>query len=484
MAKKRKRGRVLDFLGNLPLWSSQGESEETDKLEEERRKLALMQGRLLEILNTEPLISAGRVQIIGLEDLKKDLGAKWESHRDSIHASLKTILRRKLGSADVYFQHGQDDYIIVFATLTLAAAKLVCASIMKELNTLLLGDDNNRTVTVRTAVGVADGRLLMEESNVDEVLKGLSAVSEEDGAPEEYAAEEGPVRALSPQAGDRPHTSVGWERIDFEGTLGRPSERVWSPINDDALDEDVDLNNFRLIYRPMWSPANETITTYTASFVGEGPDGQLKNAYSFVRGSKLVRQMDASVLARASRKIVESFKADRRFVMAVPHHYESVTNWSRLREYSEYCKAIPEEIRQYLALSCDDFPPGTPASKLLTIGNALSPYCRVLAANVMWTIRDLSPYRDAGFKLVGMFVPRDVSLPLIRARIEDFAEFGRRNGLSTAILNVHSPELAAIVRDAGIGFIMGRFIGDYQDEPASMTRISWDELLAADFART
>ena len=181
---------------------------------------------------------------------------------------------------------------------------------------------------------------------------------------------------------------------------------------------------------------------------------------------------------QASHKVAELFKERQRFLMAVPHHYESVASWTRLYEYAEHCKSIPDEVQRYLALSCDDFPAGIPASKLAMIGNALAPHCRSLAANVSWAVRDLGLYRDAGFSVVALFVPRDTPRTLVKARIEDFADMGRRHNLRTAVLNVHDLDLGEIVRDAGIDFVMGRLIGDYQKEPSHMVKLSWDEIRA------
>ena len=478
MAKKRKGERMFDFLGDFPLWSRRSDSKEKDVLEEERTKLASVQAQLLDILNSETLISTGRVQILGLDGLKEKLGSRWESHRDTIHGSLKTIVRRKLSAHDVFFQHGEDDYVIVFASLSFAAAKLVCAGILQELSTLLLGDENNQSVTVRTAVGVVDGRLLSEASSIDDLLRNVDHAEETreeidfgDDGPDGHRPSE-----IAEDASDGGR--LGWQRIDFQSNLTSTSARVWVPIDDDAADKDVSLDQFQLIYRPMWSPGLETITTFSANFVAAGDDGQLKNAYSFARGSKLVRKMDVNVLARASYKVAALFKGRQRFLMAVPHHYESVASWSRLYEYAEHCKSIPKEVQRYLALSCDDFPAGIPASKLSMIGNALAPHCRSLAANVDWAVRDLSPYRDAGFSVVAIFVPKDMPRALVKARIDDFADMGRRHNLRTAVLNAHDLDLGEIVRNAGVDFVMGRLIGDYQQEPSHMVKLSWDDIRA------
>ena len=477
MAKKRKGERMFDFLGEFSLWSRRSDSKEKDVLTEERKRLASVQAQLLDILNSETLISTGRVQILGLDVLKEKLGPRWEAHRDAIHSSLKAIVRRKLSAHDVFFQHGEDDYVIVFSSLSFAAAKLVCAGILQELSTMLLGDESNQSITVRTAVGVVDGRLLSEANSIDDVLRNvghIEATSEEI----DFSDDRGPIGHAHPESadGDIDSRALGWEKIDFESSLTGASARIWVPIDDDAEDKDVSLDQFQLIYRPMWSPGLETITTFSANFVATGDDGQLKNAYSFARGSKLVRKMDISVLARASHKVAELLKTRQRFLMAIPHHYESVASWSRLYEYAEHCKSIPEEVRRYLALSCDDFPAGIPPSKLAMIGNALVPHCRSLAANVDWAVRDLSPYRDAGFSVVAIFVPRDAPHTLVKARIEDFADMGRRLGLRTAVLNVHDLEVGEIVRNAGVDFVMGRLIGDYQKEPSHMVKLSWDEI--------
>ena len=477
MAKKRKGERVFDFLGSLPLWTRRSDAQEKDALRTERRRLASIQSQLLDILNSETLISAGRVQILGLDGLKQRLGSRWEAHRDAVHNSLKTIVQRKLSAKDVFFQYGEDEYVVVFASLSFAAAKLVCAGILREVSELLLGDECNQSITVRTAVGVVDGRLLTEESSIDDVLASFSH-AEATSAEIDPKDDEMPIAPPRFAEDSADHSQLGWQPIEFDSKLGGKVPTAWVPIDDEAADRNVSLDEFQLIYRPMWSPSLQAVTTFSANFVSGMKDGRPMNAYALARGSKLVRRMDASVLMRTSYKVAELFSGPQRFLMAVPHHYEFVASWSRLQEYADYCRSVPDDVQRYLALSCDDFPAGVPASKLLMIGNALAPYCRHLAANVSWTARDLGPYRDAGFSVVALFVPKDLPQSLVKARIEDFTEMSRRLGLRTAVLNVHDVDLGEVVRNAGVDFVMGRLIGDYQSAPSSMVRLSWDEIKA------
>jgi hypothetical protein len=476
MARKDTRKRVLEFLEGLPLLSRSRAADDQAERYKERKQLAGVKARILEILSNDALISTGRVQILALQSLKDELGDRWETHRDFIHDSLKTILKRRLNAFDVFFQHEEEDYVIVFASVGLEAAKLICASIMRELNALLLGHEETRSITIRTAVGVVDGRLLLEETSLDEVLAGLAIV--EPQASDIVLEDVDSIASAAPAGGGHEKAgSIGWEPLDYVAARNKPSYQPWTPIDEDALDEGVVPEEFKLIYRPMWSPQQEIISTFTTNFVGTDDHGQLRNAYSFVRGAKLTRAMDVDVLKRAAATTADLFDQRQRFVLAIPHHYESATNWSRLREYVEVCKTIPKDTRNYVILSCDDFPPGVPASKLQMIGYGLRPCCRGLAANISWMMRDLAPYADAGFTIVGLFIPPDTPAAAIQLRIDEFAEGGRRQGLQTALLNVHDLHSAEIARNAGVDFVMGRLIGDYQNTPGHMCRLPWSDII-------
>jgi hypothetical protein len=474
MAKRKKKERVLDLLEGLPGLSRLNLFGERQPKKEEREQFVSVKARILDILNSQPLISAGRVQMIGLETVKRRLGDQWEGHRDAIHSSLSTIMRRKLSASDVFFRHEEDDYVIVFATLGHDAAKLVCVSIMQELNALLLGDEDTRSITIRTAVGVVDGRLLLEEKGIGEVLAGLTAVDPDCMLEWDQDLELQDPESTSTTVSSTP---LGWEPMTSRKADGRSKEsQAWIPINEAALDEGVLPDQFELIYRPMWSPVHEITSTFTANYVGTDDEGVLRNAYSFVRSAKLIRALDVNVLQKAADVASTLFAENQRFVLAIPHHYESVTNWTRLYEYVDRWKAIPVDVQNYVILSCDDYPPGVPASKLLMIGHALKPLGRGLAATVAWSTRDLAPYVDAGFTALALFVPTDLPIAVIQARIEEFAETGRRRGFQTLVLNVHDIRLGEIVRQAGIDFVMGRLIGDYQKTPSHMTRTPWAEI--------
>ena len=77
-------------------------------------------------------------------------------------------------AADIYTRCSELDYLVVFSNLSKEAAQVKCAKISEELHAHLMGADDLEKVQVKSIVGVADKKILLESISIKERIRGLA----------------------------------------------------------------------------------------------------------------------------------------------------------------------------------------------------------------------------------------------------------------------------------------------------------------------
>jgi hypothetical protein len=97
-----------------------------------------------------PSVAGARFSLVGLSDLREQLGERWPELSERVHELAQAVIQRHLGRGDVFDAHGEDGYVILFTQLTQLQAEFKCRVIAKEIAGKLLGAD----WAARTSAGV------------------------------------------------------------------------------------------------------------------------------------------------------------------------------------------------------------------------------------------------------------------------------------------------------------------------------------------
>lgn len=408
------------------------------------------ESRIAAILKDGAPLQAGHIQIIGLGALKRKLGDKWPEKRAVIYEVLQSIITRRLSPRDVFFQKSEDEFLLVFAELGADAAKFVCARILQELNLHFLGNASLAGVTVRTAVGVLDGSLVYEKTNMQTLLANFSEVD-----------------------ASMADTAYFKDGLAAEASL----EQTWADKSYRGTSLAGQLpKGLKLGYRPMWDAKREVLSTYTVDY-HQKRGNALVPAYQAIRDEKSIRAMDVSLLRHAAAQLASLIEAGTRLLLCVPVHYETVLSPALLHDYVKECEDIPKHLRQYILIACDQFPAGVPQSKLALISHAIRPYCRAIAANVEMAFRDFAEFADTGISVTGCYLPAHGLAPeTLDKRIRAFVSSATEHGMTAAFLGVNDLPTATVARAAGAHFLEGDVIGRFHEMPGHMVRRTWSEL--------
>lgn len=417
--------------------------------------------RRLKVLLAQPqLLSAGRIHMLNLDTLRASLGPAWDELRDRVHSSADRIINRHIDGKDVQFRSGDGEYIIVFATLSRQAASLVCAKIAEELYRLFLGDPKLAEITVSTAVGAVDGKLLFEHASVADLLSAVEQTMEANGPDEQAAASTAPPP---------PTAAAG---------AAEPRKLKLSQL---------EMAQIGTIYRPLWDVGRQVISTYMCTPVRRFPDGTSVEgmlALSGVSEPQQLAKVDIDTLADTVEILDELFRNKFRLMVSVPVCFETLAARRTRQEYLAICQSVPDYLRPFLIFEFLRFPAGVPSGRMSELVNEVRPFCRWTFLRVECRQQSFASLSGTGLTGLTTMISSDRGTEArIMEDMNSFVAAAERANLKTCIVGITSTSLAVAARAAGTTLIAGDRIGRAGEIPQHMLRFGWQDLFLRESVR-
>lgn len=417
--------------------------------------------RRLKVLLAQPqLLSAGRIHMLNLDTLRASLGPAWDELRDRVHSSADRIINRHIDDKDVQFRSGDGEYIIVFATLSRQAASLVCAKIAEELYRLFLGDPKLAEITVSTAVGAVDGKLLFEHASVADLLSAVEQTVEASGPEEQAAASTAPPP---------PTAAAG---------AAEPRKLKLSQL---------EMAQIGTMYRPLWDVGRQVISTYMCTPVRRFPDGTSVEgmlALSGVSEPQQLAKVDIDTLADTVEILDELFRNKFRLMVSVPVCFETLAARRTRQEYLAICQSVPDYLRPFLIFEFLRFPAGVPSGRMSELVNEVRPFCRWTFLRVECRQQSFATLSGTGLTGLTTMISSDRGTEArIMEDMNSFVAAAERANLKTCIVGITSTSLAVAARAAGTTLIAGDRIGRAGEIPQHMLRFGWQDLFLRESVR-
>ncbi len=369
---------------------------------------------------------AGRVNLIGLGKLKERLGtAAWERVADRADRIARNAIERRLLPGDIYQPWHAGTYVIVFATLGREQAQAKCALIADDIAKALLGEEGTNYLEVKTAVMQVDGSLDFVDTPAIEHL--LSPPEVEDPPP-------------APAASDTPPSGL---------QLGK-------------------LANTRFAYRPMWDPSRSVISAYICQPVVPSPaGGDPIPAEMVIAGDPDARiLLDWLVLARCKHDLKEMVAKQRRLLLVLSVHFDTLASASRRRHYITELEDLSPEERKLLLIEVVGAPQGVLHARLIELVLPLKPHCRAVMLQLRIETLDFAQTRGCGVLAVGADLTGHPGPELtIMQQMGRFQRGAEKAELVAYAHGVRSVSLAAAALGAGYFSIDGDAISKLIDRP-------------------
>lgn len=448
-------------------------------------------------------VLAGNLNLIGLDDIREQLGSKWLRLEDHVHSLTNRIIKRHLAKADIHMRYGELEYLIVFADLGQEAAQVKCAMISEELHAHLLGAEDLKHMRVRSVIGVVDDRLVIEEVSLEATLHKLAgkitkggvttifdppssrgssagAAARRHSSERSRAAVKPPTTsrdAAAPEKAEPAQVCVSDDEVDV-GPLIFVDKDVGAKPREDAVgdtsrgwSETIDF-----IYRPIWDVRHSVISTFMCAPCRFTALGYVHggNVLPISASDDDIAQLDSWTLQKTVADMGELFQNRFQFLVIVPVHYTTVTSRATRKAHMRICGEIPEGMRKFLNFQIMNVPEGVPSTRLTEIASALQPFARALILMSGFQRRDFSLLRPSGIGAISLDISKERrSESEILADMNGFAKRAEEHGLICYVHGVRSSSLSIGAIAAGFHYIDGDRVKGVTEFPEHMFRYDW-----------
>lgn len=466
------------------------------KSKKKHRDRSLM-GVLNEMLEQNGKALAGRVHLIGLNEIKAKLGPKWDKSKFQVYTITENIISRHLTSADVFERHADAEYFIVFSEMSekLSQAKLI--RISKELHEHFLGSDDLNDIRVTTALSQVDGSVMMQQVDLQELAEEITkqgtpveipagcAPNLEDADEGQSESQEDNVQQLrghnaNEDAKSKSSPAEGDDKPKSGGLFGSEEERARS--NRERLEKlqqrfaGFGEKKLRYGFSPVWDMANQVISTYQVMPIVDLGAGLSVKGYDEVvseSGTKNVSGLDLDILEYGLDVFGECIQNNFKLFLSFPVHFETVSTLSHFKEYVELLSVLPASLRQFLYFEIHGLPSGVPFGRLSDICSLLKPHSRGLMVQVDYSDLNFKNFSEAGIGVVVLH--HDIHSKPFKTKsdiIGRFAAAAKRAGVTPWLSKVEDMQSAVVADKASVNCLCGPAIGDVEEVPSAIRRFT------------
>lgn len=431
-----------------------------------RRTVLLEEGdrslkdRLKDIFERQATVTAGSIQLIGLDALREKIGARWAGVREKVHIFVQRIMMSMLSPQDAWFRYGDDGYIVVFARLDKNAAQLICGKLIAEIHRNLLGDPDAGEIIVNTVVFDVDGQVALESADLGELLR----------------------EAVRRQHSTERPTTVA------PSALGEADDNAIDETNDnatrlEALRSAVQGHAGRrrphVVFRAVWDVQMGIFSTYRCIPARGAARYNTISGYDVLpdpEDSDAIFSLDCETLTKSMTIAVELYHNNFRYFSCIPLHFESLANSRRRAEYLQLLKVAPKDVMQFVEFSVHGLPAGVPLGRLLEIKTFLQPHSRLIIPMLEHDERNLSTFAQSGLKVIGTRIPPTLAETEAVERLRAFAVTARKNALTAYAAGVRTEAMFDAACGAELRFLSGPYFGPDQEYPQHMRRCGKEEI--------
>jgi hypothetical protein len=379
---------------------------------------------ILQVAASPALIERGCVQVIGLEEIRAEIGERWGKRKATVWAHLEALLSQKLSPTDFYIQIDDTSFLVSMPTAQEDEAQIFCLRVAHDLHGSLLGRCDTANLRIARVVSVQDGD----------------------------------IRSVA-VAGEALHVLAGRAGLQTSAPHGRmPSNRI-EPRH-------MQPRKFHHKYLPVWDAQKEAITTYRAISCLEQP-----GAESMDNRAKLELVLAISRIADATRRLTAHLAAGERFMMWISLPYDVLSSAAGRMEIAGVCRNLSSDLRPYLIFEICNLPQGVPQSRLSELVGSLRPFCRGVAAQLPMGISSYSAYLGTGLQAIGISVAGS-AVAEMGNEIMRLSLAVKKQQVMTFVLDVPRGEVLQAARALGIHLLSSPLIGPPMADPAPIRRLS------------
>jgi hypothetical protein len=398
----------------------------------------------LSLAASPALLQQGCVAVIGLEEIKAQVGPRWEKMKRSIYAHADGLLRQKLGPTDFYAQLDELSFVVSSPNAAQDECQILCLLVAHELHRFLFGDCDI------SGLHVSRAKTLTGDVLECEIIEGASLIR------------------LAEKAGLAP----AGQSASQSSTPASPTPASPRPLRADP----VAAREPSHIFAPLWDARNEIITTYrcltiteSVAHPGDTPQAQFKADLHAV----------VNRLQVAAHTLAERLSTGDRFIASIPISYEILGSPVARMELSTQCRSLPSALRPYLQFEISDLPPGVPQSRLSELVGSLRPFCRGVMAHLPAHLPAHGAYQCTGLQAIGLSLSgAHIGIGEIARGLSKLAAASKRLQVKSFVMDIPDLDTLIAARDMDIDMLSGPLIGASSARPGLAVRLPFCDIVS------
>lgn len=399
---------------------------------EGRRELGELLKQLLEKQRDLP---AGALQIIGLEEVHKRLGDRFDALHERILKACRRIIEQHVIQPDLSIElPDEDSWLLIFVETSHGDPQATCKHIREEIARYCLGEMEAAGLRIDLPV-VTLAELCAEGSSISELVR------EAGGEPPPKTP---PLKIIPPDirprkaATSRSRDAADHMPTSVTGAMGTEIEHM---------------------FRPIWDSQTQRVVSNLSLGISRLPGGRWvedTEALDVPDNWEEVGWLDRANLIHSMTTLSEVLTGDSATFVTVQAHYEAVISYGLRARFTSLLGEIPRHLRRHLFIEITGIPAGAPALNLAQLAATFRPFCAEIYASQAFHAFNPAVYSGSGIKLVGISL-HDCKLTLdqLGPELWRMGTALKRAGLAAYVREVHSQRIAAIATQSGFRFQCG-----------------------------
>ncbi len=435
------------------------------KMSAPRAELSVAKQAELELLcnklfQKQELITSGRLQLLGLEKIKRRMGRRWEGMQGIIYDVCDSTMNKYMTKGDVFIRYKDDNYLLLFSTPSLLEIELKTTLIAEEIKRQLFEYEGFEELEILNQVSHIKPAKI--PSNVLPFPESLNHAFERSLGEKPQDLMFSPVASQEPDLSQLRRTDV-----DAYADSGRK-------IGDLDLGVEKDFICYTHVqYMPVWDQHKKRLISYMCLGINlSAPEydplrGHLK---LFERVSPARKaELDMAILTRVIDWLVNNPEGHGNFGIICPVHYDTLTRVESMERYKKMCQQIDGSMKQYILFMVMNVPQ-VPWVSLSQVISPLKTYGRVLCGEVpLHAPVDFESLRMSGFDHVGVILDppgADNGQKKLLMDIRAFVVRAKKHLINkTFVLGIDDPATAGALAQMGVRFMAGGAVHECFREP-------------------
>lgn len=283
---------------------------------------------------------AGRVQLIGLEDVKDALGERWASQARRVTELAEATIRRRLGRSDVLEQTERGEFLICFASLSEREAAFKARAIGREVREKILGT-----------------------SELDSQIKEVCEVSSE--------AHEVKL--------DKQEVVESEDVLDL--VMGRLKEAVASAREAERKTMAQIVGSCRIVQVQVSMANGKDAPIALADFDEITRSGVQAMERARPASDELAAEIDILRLGRSAELLCQNV-LESQPILVVHLDFSTLDHRRFSDRYLQVCRTLIERARTHIAFNVRNISKEFLPAKIIATANVIRPYCRFIMAEL------------------------------------------------------------------------------------------------------